>query len=71
MKKTQLSFLTEDKSKNMFNTNTVNKVTKKRVNLTISPSIYRAFSEKTKENLQPKSWVIERLMENYIANNCK
>ena len=52
----------------MFNTNTMNKVTKKRVNLTISPNIYRAFSEKTKENLQPKSWVIERLMENYIAN---
>ena len=55
----------------MFNTNTMNKVTKKRVNLTISPSIYRAFSEKTKENLQPKSWVIERLMENYITNNNK
>ena len=53
----------------MFNTNTINKITKKRVNLTISPSIYRAFSEKTKENLQPKSWVIERFMENYIASN--
>lgn len=52
----------------MFNTNTMNKVTKKRVNLTISPSIYRAFSEKTKENLQPKSWVIEQFMEDYIAN---
>ena len=55
----------------MFNTNTINKVTKKRVNLTISPSIYQTFSEKTKENLQPKSWVIERLMENYIINNSK
>ena len=52
----------------MFNTNTMNKVTKKRVNLTISPNINRAFSEKTKENLQPKSWVIERLMTNYINN---
>jgi hypothetical protein len=71
VKKTQLSFLTEDKRKNMFNTNTMNKVTKKRVNLTIEPNIYQAFSKKTKENLQPKSWVIERLMENYITNNSK
>ena len=47
----------------------MNKVTKKRVNLTISPSIYQAFSEKTKENLQPKSWVIESMMKNYITNN--
>jgi len=50
----------------MFNTNTMNKVTKKRVNLTISPSIYQAFSEKVKKNLQPKSWVIEQLIKNYI-----
>ena len=55
----------------MFNTNTMNKVTKKRVNLTIEPNIYQAFSKKTKENLQPKSWVIERLMKNYITNNSK
>ena len=53
----------------MFNTNTMNKVTKKRVNLTISPSIYQAFSEKTKENLQPKTWVIESMMKKYITNN--
>ena len=53
----------------MFNTNTMNKATKKRVNLTISPSIYRAFSEKTKENLQPKSWVIESMMKDYITDN--
>ena len=49
----------------------MNKVTKKRVNLTIEPNIYQAFSKKTKENLQPKSCVVERLMENYITNNSK
>jgi hypothetical protein len=55
----------------MFNTNTMNKITKKRVNLTIEPNIYQAFSKKTKENLQPKSWVVERFMKSYTLGTNK
>lgn len=51
----------------MFNTiKNTNTSSKKRVNLTIEQNIYRQFSEKTKENLQPMSWVIEKMMTTYI-----
>lgn len=48
-------------------TNTI-KETKKKINITIAPSVYQAFSELTSKRLQPKSWVIEQLMRNYINN---
>ena len=52
----------------MFNTdtNTITKTVKKKINLTITPNVYQQFSDKVKRNLQPKSWVIEQLMRNYI-----
>jgi len=52
----------------MFNTdtNTIPKTVKKKINLTITPNVYQQFSDKVKRNLQPKSWVIEQLMRNYI-----
>ena len=49
----------------MLDTNTI-KTKKTKVNLTIKPDVYQAFSEKVKKNLQPKSWVIEQLIKNYI-----
>ena len=52
----------------MFNTdtNTITKTAKRKINLTITPNVYQQFSDKVKRNLQPKSWVIEQLMRNYI-----
>ena len=47
------------------NTNTI-RPKKTKINLTIMPDVYQAFSEKVQKNLQPKSWVIEQLMRNYI-----
>ncbi len=40
---------------------------KTKVNLTINPKIYKAFKEATAKSLQPKSWVIERMMKKYIT----
>ena len=40
---------------------------KTKVNLTINPKIYQAFKEATAKSLQPKSWVIERMMKRYIT----
>ena len=51
----------------MFNTNTI-KETKRRINLTINPTVYRTFSEIAEKRLQPKSWIIETMMKNYINN---
>jgi hypothetical protein len=45
------------------------KETKKKINLTINPTVYRAFSEIAEKRLQPKSWVVENFMKNYIINN--
>ena len=52
----------------MFNTNTI-KETKRRINLTINPTVYRTFSEIAEKRLQPKSWIIESMMKNYITSN--
>jgi hypothetical protein len=52
----------------MFNTNTI-KENKKKINLTINPTVYKTFSEIAEKRLQPKSWVIESFMKNYITTN--
>jgi predicted transcriptional regulator len=52
----------------MFNTNTI-KETKRKINLTINPTVYRTFSEIAEKRLQPKSWIIESMMKNYITIN--
>ena len=44
---------------------------KTKVNLTINPKIYQAFKEATAKSLQPKSWVIERMMKRYITETNK
>jgi hypothetical protein len=44
---------------------------KPKVNLTINPKIYQAFKEATAKSLQPKSWVIERMMKRYITETNK
>ena len=44
---------------------------KTKVNLTINPKIYQAFKEATSKALQPKSWVIERMMKRYITETNK
>ena len=49
-------------------TNTT-KEKKRKINLTINPTVYRTFSEKAEKRLQPKSWIIESMMRNYITNN--
>jgi hypothetical protein len=49
-------------------TNTI-KETKRKINLTINPTVYRAFCEIAEKRLQPKSWIIESYMKNYIATN--
>ena len=56
----------------MFNeTNTQLKRFKTKVNLTINPKIYQMFKDATEERLQPKSWVIERMMKSYISETTK
>ena len=52
---------------NMF-TNAI-KETKRKINLTINPTVYRTFSEIAEKRLQPKSWIIESMMKNYITSN--
>jgi hypothetical protein len=47
----------------------MNKNTKLKVNFTIDPMVYQHFSKFTEKNLQPKSWVIEFYMKEYIKNN--
>jgi hypothetical protein len=49
-------------------TNTI-KETKRKINLTINPTVYRTFSEIAEKRLQPKSWIIESMMKNYITSN--
>jgi len=44
---------------------------KTKVNLTINPRVYQAFKEATGKRLQPKSWVIERMMKSYITETNK
>jgi len=44
---------------------------KTRVNLTINPRVYKEFSEATSKALQPKSWVIENMMKNYVSQSNK
>jgi hypothetical protein len=44
---------------------------KTKVNLTINPRVYQAFKEATSKALQPKSWVIENMMRNYITQSNK
>ena len=44
---------------------------KTKVNLTINPRVYKAFKEATSKALQPKSWVIENMMRNYITQSNK
>ena len=44
---------------------------KTKVNLTINPRVYQAFKEATDKRLQPKSWVIERMMNTYITETNK
>ena len=44
---------------------------KTKVNLTINPKIYQEFKEATSKALQPKSWVIERMMKRYISETNK
>ena len=44
---------------------------KTRVNLTINPRVYKEFKEATSKALQPKSWVIENMMRNYITQSNK
>jgi len=57
----------------MFNnlTNTTIRQFKTKVNLTINPRVYQAFKEATDKRLQPKSWVIERMMKKYITETNK
>ncbi|CAN1597532.1 hypothetical protein MCEME33_00905 [Candidatus Pelagibacterales bacterium] len=45
------------------------KETKRKINLTINPTVYRTFSEIAEKRLQPKSWIIESMMKNYITSN--
>ena len=58
---------------NMFNeTNTkMIKRLKTKVNLTINPQVYKMFKDATENRLQPKSWVIERMMKSYISETTK
>ena len=44
---------------------------KTRVNLTINPRVYKEFKEATSKALQPKSWVIENMMKNYVSQSNK
>ena len=44
---------------------------KTKVNMTINPRVYQAFKEATSKALQPKSWVIERMMKKYITETNK
>ena len=57
----------------MFNeTNTkMIKRLKTKVNLTINPQVYKMFKDATENRLQPKSWVIERMMKRYITETNK
>ena len=57
----------------MFNnlTNTTIRQFKTKVNLTINSRVYQAFKEATDKRLQPKSWVIENMMKNYITETNK
>ena len=45
------------------------KESKRKINLTINPTVYRTFSEIAEKRLQPKSWIIESMMKNYITSN--
>ena len=47
------------------NTQTPIRQFKTKVNLTINPKIYEQFKQVAEKNLQPKSWVIERMMKSY------
>ena len=55
----------------MFNNNTQTPIRqfKTKVNLTINPKIYEQFKQIAERNLQPKSWVSERMMKKYISGN--
>ena len=57
----------------MFNNNTQTPIRqfKTKVNLTINPKIYEQFKQIAERNLQPKSWVIERMMKSYISETNK
>ncbi len=57
----------------MFNNNTQTPIRqfKTKVNLTINPKIYEQFKQVAEKNLQPKSWVIERMMKSYILETNK
>ena len=57
----------------MFNNNTQTPIRqfKTKVNLTINPNIYEQFKQVAKKRLQPKSWVIERMMKSYILETNK
>ena len=52
----------------MFNNNTQTPIRqfKTKVNLTINPKVYEQFKQVAEKRLQPKSWVIERMMKSYI-----
>ena len=53
------------------NTQTPIRQFKTKVNLTINPKIYEQFKQVAEKNLQPKSWVIERMMKSYILETNK
>ena len=53
------------------NTQTPIRQFKTKVNLTINPKIYEQFKQVAKKRLQPKSWVIERMMKSYILETNK
>ena len=57
----------------MFNNNTQTPIRqfKTKVNLTINPKVYEQFKQVAEKRLQPKSWVIERMMKSYISETNK
>ena len=42
------------------------KESKRKINLTINPTVYRTFSEIAEKRLQPKSWIIESMMKTIL-----
>jgi|TARA_B100000315_G_scaffold235817_1_gene251045 hypothetical protein len=53
------------------NTQTPLRQFKTKVNLTINPKVYEQFKQVAEKRLQPKSWVIENMMKNYITETNK
>ena len=53
------------------NTQTPIRQFKTKVNLTINPKVYEQFKQVAEKRLQPKSWVIERMMKSYILETNK